>query len=345
MKRYGTSTWAAIGVWLMSGCSSPKASDNGTMTVSILPLKSIVTQITDNDFSVEVLVPPGTSPETYEPTPAQMIRVANSRLIFTTGLIDFEQELVKRLGDDHAVRNRIVDLSQGIDLIAGSHAHGDSEEFSPPGGHSHGNHDCAAPDGHGIPADRFYTSRINALDRLPNKTEKQTNKHNNQESGLHRHGVDPHIWSSPAALRKMARTAYESISLLYPDSTRYTANFNNLIDRIDSTDRVIRDKTERSKIKFFLIFHPALSYWSADYGYTQIVIEHEGKEPSADHLRKIVTLAREHNINKVFYQAQFSRRTVETLAREIEVDVVEIDPLAEDAIGNILHITNLITEN
>lgn len=285
--------------WMLAaGCSSPKTPANDTMTVSILPLKSIVSRITGGDFPMEVLVPPGASPEMYEPTPAQMIKIAGSKLIFTTGLIDFEQELVARLGDDPSVGERIVDLSRGIDLIAGGHCN-----------HAHGGQDV------------------------------------HDAGGTHRHGVDPHIWSSPSGMRKMAETAYERIALLYPDSTRYALNFSDLINEIDSADRAIQAKTEASDIKFFLIYHPALSYWARDYGFEQIALENDGKEPSADHLRRIIALAREKGIKKVFYQAQFSRQTVDALAREIGGEPIEIDPLAEDAIGNIVRITNLITEN
>lgn len=288
MKKYLIPIIALV---ILSSCCSNQ-NDEKKLIASILPIKTIVARITNNDFPIVVLVPPGASPELYEPTPAQMVEIAQAKLIFTTGLIDFEQELVDRLADNPSVKERIVNLSKGIDLIADQNC-------------NHALH-------------HQYT---------------------------HHHGVDPHIWSSPSGLRKMAENVYRHIALLYPDSIRYRLNFNELMNEIDLADQIIRAKTETSDIKYFLIYHPALAYWAKDYGIEQVALEHNGKEPSVDHMREIITLAREHNIKKVFYQAQFSRQTVEALAREIDGVAVEIDPLAEDAIGNIVRITDLIISN
>ena len=58
----------------VTGCSRT----NNTQTkcdfyVTIAPIKYIVEQITGEDFSIEILVPAGASPETFEPTPKQYI--------------------------------------------------------------------------------------------------------------------------------------------------------------------------------------------------------------------------------------------------------------------------------
>ena len=87
--------------------------------VTIAPLKYIVEQITGEDFSIEILVPAGASPETFEPTPKQYIALNEAQMIFSTGLIEFETALLERLAD----KTHIVDLSHNISLIAGSCSH------------------------------------------------------------------------------------------------------------------------------------------------------------------------------------------------------------------------------
>ena len=42
-------------------------------------------------------------------------------------------------------------------------------------------------------------------------------------------------------------------------------------------------------------------------------------------------------------QRQFPRSSVEAVADDMEAEVVEFDPLAENVIENIAHITDLIT--
>lgn len=106
----------------LCSCAQPAQPEEETLYVSILPLKSIVGGIVGDDFDVRVLVPAGASPETFEPTPRQFVDLNRARLIFNVGLIDFETTLLGKI----EARDKVVDLSRGIDLIAGScsHAHG-----------------------------------------------------------------------------------------------------------------------------------------------------------------------------------------------------------------------------
>ena len=111
---------------LNTGCQrADSASRECDIYVTIAPLKYIVEQITGDDFDIEVLVPAGASPETFEPTPKQYISLNEAQMIFSTGLIEFETTLLNRLGD----KSHIVNLSRNIALIEGScsHNHTDKE--------------------------------------------------------------------------------------------------------------------------------------------------------------------------------------------------------------------------
>lgn len=96
----------------------PIRSPHNNLVVSILPVKQILKSIVDEDFEITVLVPPGSSPEIYEPTPQQLMSISNAMLIFNIGLLDFEQELIKRLPGD--MKNKVINLSEDINLLAGS---------------------------------------------------------------------------------------------------------------------------------------------------------------------------------------------------------------------------------
>ena len=63
---------------------------------SILPQKYIVEQIAGDLVDVEVLVGPGVSPHTFEPTPQQMSRLSRAAVLFLIG-VPFEKSLVERL--------------------------------------------------------------------------------------------------------------------------------------------------------------------------------------------------------------------------------------------------------
>ena len=134
MTRHIYKILTLLSATLLCACQSHRAEQNAEIVVSIAPLKYIVEQITADDFEVDVLVPAGTSPETFDPSPRQMQNLQDASLLFTTGLIEFEQNIVERLEN----KSNIISLSHGIELIKGSHSHGEhAAEHHAEDGHSH----------------------------------------------------------------------------------------------------------------------------------------------------------------------------------------------------------------
>ena len=99
--------YIALAMMLYSCNNIEKKSYDNTIFVSIAPLKPIVEAIVGDDFSVEVLVPAGASPETFEPTPKQFIALNESVMV------------LQRVHD----QSKVINLSQGIATIAGSCSH------------------------------------------------------------------------------------------------------------------------------------------------------------------------------------------------------------------------------
>ena len=104
---------------LLVSCNNRSVSNDNKIFVSIAPIKPLVEAIVGDDFQIEVLVPAGASPETFEPSAKQFVALNNSKLIFSTGLLDFERALLKRVHN----QSKIIDLSNGISTIAGSCSH------------------------------------------------------------------------------------------------------------------------------------------------------------------------------------------------------------------------------
>lgn len=103
----------------IASCSTRHESRKPALAVSILPLRPIVEGIVGDDFRIDVLVPAGASPETFEPTPKQLNGLNDARLIFGVGLLDIERSLLSKTADTA----KIVALSRGIVPIAGDCAH------------------------------------------------------------------------------------------------------------------------------------------------------------------------------------------------------------------------------
>ena len=266
---------------LIVGCTTKSESDKKTIFVTITPMQSIIEEITAGDFDIEVIVPKGASPETFEPTPKQVTSFSDAELIFSTGLIDFEQSLVERISGDAEV----VNLSNGIELIAGSC--------------SHGNHQ-------------------------------------------HKHGVDPHIWTSPRALRTMVTNAHKAIMAHYPDSVKYTEATGRLLERIDALDTYCATRIKAEGVEAMMIYHPAYTYYARDYGIEQIAIEHDGKEPSLRQTTALIEKAKEHGVKAILRQPQYSEDKVRAIANDAGAEIITTDPLAEDILGEIERVTEII---
>ncbi|MDO4758745.1 MAG: zinc ABC transporter substrate-binding protein [Rikenellaceae bacterium] len=120
MKRYLIYiVFAALLATLLVGCTARPKSSEPTIYVTIAPLKGLVKALVGEDFRVEMLLPSGASPESYEPSVRQYIAVNEADMVVSTGLIPFEQKLLRQIDKPQ----RIVELKQGIDLMAGSCSH------------------------------------------------------------------------------------------------------------------------------------------------------------------------------------------------------------------------------
>ncbi|MBK1639139.1 zinc transport system substrate-binding protein [Rhodothalassium salexigens DSM 2132] len=83
-----------------------------TVFVSIRPQKSFVDRIAGDFVQVEVMVPPGASPATYEPSPRQMLALADAVAWFRIG-VPFEKTWAPRIAANHP-QLEIVDTRQSI---------------------------------------------------------------------------------------------------------------------------------------------------------------------------------------------------------------------------------------
>ncbi|RME44630.1 MAG: ABC transporter substrate-binding protein [Deltaproteobacteria bacterium] len=102
------------------GCGSPGKKERGDsplrLFVSVLPLQEVVERIGGTRVTVGVVVAPGRSPETYDPTPRQMADLAGSRLLFTVG-VPFERIWLPRIARI-APDLEVVALHEGEPLAA-----------------------------------------------------------------------------------------------------------------------------------------------------------------------------------------------------------------------------------
>ena len=157
--------------------------------------------------------------------------------------------------------------------------------------------------------------------------------------------MDPHVWTSPKNAIVLAGNIKSALSEYDPAASEYyIANYNTLVNDLDSLDAYIRRELAGIKNPCFIVSHPAWGHYAAEYGLEQISIEQHGTEVRAKELSRLIEFARQQDIHTVFVQKQFNTASARTLAREINGKIVELDPLAEDYLNNLRYVTQAIAD-
>lgn len=111
----------------LGACQSKKthSDEHGdVITVTILPQKTFVERIAGDEFKINVLVPPGSNPETGNLLPSQLKDISNSDVWFQIGYLGFETTWSEKISETNK-KMKIINHSQGLDLIAVTEEHGD----------------------------------------------------------------------------------------------------------------------------------------------------------------------------------------------------------------------------
>lgn len=243
------------------------------LSVSILPQQYFVEQLAGDLVEVNVMIPSGASPATYEPTVSQLSKLELSGIYLRIGHIGFELSWMDKISSVNPGM-KIVDLSRGIDLIQQMEEEEDNHH-----GHSHV-------------------------------------------------GADPHLWLSVQNARIIARNLHEELLLMFPEQQEeLSIRLEKFSASLDSLHLVISTQLEGLDNRSFMIYHPALTYFSRDYHLHQYSLEIEGKSPSPAHLRRMTDLGISQKITRILIQDQFDRKNAEVLAREIGAEIISFDPL------------------
>ena len=122
-------------VCLFTACGQGKKGDK-LISVTIEPQRYFAERIAGDKFSINCVVPVGQSPESYDPTPREMVRIGESIAYLRIGTIGFELAWMDNIADNNP-HLQIFDLSEGVHLLE-SHEH--EEE-----GHHHHHHGDTDP--------------------------------------------------------------------------------------------------------------------------------------------------------------------------------------------------------
>lgn len=300
-------------------CASVLAADAPLrVAVSILPQAEFVERVGGERVEVLTLVGPGQSPHTYDPTPKEMVSLAEADVYFRIG-VPFEDSLADKIESVHRGL-RIVDTRQGIPLRR-------MEEHT---------HDEA---GQGSDSETHHVVERMSTDRELPTPEPGIQHEGPPHEGSDKHAAgspDPHIWMNPRNVAVMAETICETLAGLAPaHAGEFRENLRIFRRDLDRLDHELAQTLAPLAGRKMFVFHPAFGYFADAYHLKQVPVEVGGKEPSARQLAALIEHAKVEDVNVIFVQQQYSAKGARTLAQEIDAAVVPIDPLARDYVANL----------
>ena len=320
-----------------TGTSSQPGTDRTEMSVfvSIAPLAFFVERVGGDLVSVEVLVGPGQSPASFDPTPRQMARLAEARVFVGIG-VPMEKLILPHI---HRSFPQVAVVAAQAGIL------GQSPLGKPAPDHPDLPNPPDLPDLPDLQV-RGDATEIQSAD--PGLAHRQDNGEPSAEGGGEGPGqdhgdLDPHIWLSPRLACTIARNICEGLTRLSPNyAAVFQHNLLELTAELEELDREIAQLLAPVAGKELIVFHPAYTYFAAEYGLRQVALEKGGLPPSPKHLASVLALAKQRGVQVVFVQPQFSEASVRKVAAEAGLRVRVLDPLSRDYLRNLLEMARTI---
>lgn len=134
--KYNVLFTLLVSIVLLTACRQNQA-DGNTVTVTIEPQRFFAEKIAGDKFKINCVVPSGQSPETYDPTPKQMVEIGKSNAYLRIGYIGFEHVWMQKIQENNP-ELKIFDVSKGMKFLTAEeeeeHSHGEGEHHFHPEG-------------------------------------------------------------------------------------------------------------------------------------------------------------------------------------------------------------------
>jgi zinc transport system substrate-binding protein len=112
-----------LAVLLLISCKTNNPETGaGIISVSIAPYKYFIEKIAGNDFTVNIMVPPGASPHIYEPYPEQIDKLRKSIAYISNGFLGFEMTWLDRFYEMNQTMKKLS-VGDKMDPILSEHHH------------------------------------------------------------------------------------------------------------------------------------------------------------------------------------------------------------------------------
>jgi zinc transport system substrate-binding protein len=157
-----------------------------------------------------------------------------------------------------------------------------------------------------------------------------TEEHGQAETHTAHLAGNPHVWLDPVLAQGICRKIAAAFIQADPEhKPQYEANLQAYLAALAALDREIEAHSRSWRLRDFVSFHPAFSYFARRYGLHDVgtIEAAPGREPTPRHLQDLVAAIRHYGIKVVFAEPQFNPRVAEVIAQEAGVKVLMLDPV------------------
>lgn len=295
----------SLAIFTLSGCktSESEASTSNKITVvaTLFPQYDFAKHIAGDKAEISLLLPPGTESHTYDPTPADILKISNSDIFLYTGkeMEPWADKIVSSVQNKNLL---VTDSSYGINLMKSEHHyHHDDEHDGCQDCHDHHHqnehHDCNGCHGH-----------------------------------HHEHNFDPHIWLDPTLAVQMVDNIVQAFCEKDPQNSEFyknnAQNYKNKLSELDTEFKNMINASNRRSIVFagrfahlYFIKHYGLEYISAfDSCSTEA-------EPSVKKVSKILDFINKNNVPAVYYEEFSEPKIANSIAEQTGVKTLKFSTL------------------
>jgi ABC-type Zn uptake system ZnuABC Zn-binding protein ZnuA len=252
-------------------------------------LADIAQHVAGDRLTVDVLIPSGIDPHGFEPTPADVRKVADSDLLIINGagLEAFLARLLESAGGERVVIEASAGLAsreghsaEAVDEAADEHADEAADEHTDEADHGHGE-------------------------------------------------TDPHFWLDPVLAIKYVENIRDALNAADPAGAEtYTANAAQYIADLEALDAWIVEQVQAipPERRLLVTNHESFGYFADRYGFTVLgaVVPSvsSAASPSAEQLARLVDRVKAAGARAIFIETGANPQMAQQLAQEAGVTVV-----------------------
>lgn len=298
----------------LAGCSQSTVQQEAEVSESTLqavasffPLAFFAEQVGGSNIQVKNVTPTGAEPHDFEPSPRDLAEIekADLFLFMGQGFDPWAEEFSQQLTEEGP--EVIEVLEEGIDLIAyNEEEHEEHEEEDHRHSHEESDHDHEHED------------------------EDHEKDHDEEEEHHHEGEYDPHIWLDPVRAQQIVQLIAQKLSEIDSENSAvYSQQAQNVVAELQDLDQQFQQGLASCQLKTAIVSHDAFQYLGDRYNIEFIGISglSPQAEVSARRMAELTDLARDNNIQYIFFESLVSPKVSTTLAEEVGIETLVLNPL------------------